>query len=81
MLVEIIKDEKGSPIGWTLKGENREEMNKLINIRNLQFWGSEDSTIVYDGREGGNDREFDPGTLKWKQKCHTARYKHDNKEV
>lgn len=78
MIVEIITDADGRPVGWTMTGENQKEINKLIDIRNMQFWGYGDTNIVYDGREGGNDKEHNPGTLKWKQKCHTKRYSIDN---
>jgi hypothetical protein len=67
MKVEIIKNENNKPIGWSMTGENREEINKLINIRNLQFIGINDTAIRYAGRSGGNDKDFNPGTLSWKQ--------------
>jgi hypothetical protein len=68
MLVEIIKDENNQPIGWSLQGENREELDKLIDIRNLQFFGFDERVIRYAGRKGGNDENYDPGILSWKQK-------------
>ena len=70
MTVEITKDKKGYAIGWTLKGENKEEIGKLATIRNLQFFGMGETAVQYDGREGGDDKAGDPGMLKWKQKEH-----------
>ena len=70
MIIEIIKDDKNHPIGWTMKGENPEEIGKLNTVRNLQFFGFDETRIVYDGRKGGTVR--DAGTLTWKQHKHTT---------
>lgn len=70
MLVEIIKDKNGKSIGWTMQGENRAELNKLCDIRNLQFFGFDENAIKYDGRKNGNDETNDPGVLKWVTKKH-----------
>jgi len=75
MKVEIIKDDNNQPIGWSMEGENREEINKLIDIRNLQFFGVDETAIKYNGRKGGNDAEFNPGTLSWIQECFTNKMK------
>jgi hypothetical protein len=77
MKVEIIKDDNGNPIGWSMEGENREEINKLIDIRNLQFFGHNDTAIRYDGRTGGNDKEYNPGKLSWKQQQFCSDYQRD----
>jgi hypothetical protein len=68
MEVEIIKDNRGQAIGWTMKGENVEEISKLAAIRDLQFFGFGDTAIKYDGRKGGNDAVNDPGKLSWIQR-------------
>ena len=70
MDVQIIKDKDNNPIGWSLTAPNKEEMSKLIDIRNLQFFGFDDTNIKYNGRSGGDDKNFDVGTLSWKQKKH-----------
>lgn len=70
MIVEIIKDVNGQPIGWSMQGESKEELNKLIDIRNLQFMGFEETAIEYAGRRESNDKEFNPGILSWKQSKH-----------
>lgn len=70
MNVEIIKDENGAPIGWTMSGENKEEIAKLCDVRNLQFFGYDDTAIEYNGREGGDDKAGNPGTLSWIQDKH-----------
>jgi len=75
MKVEIIKDKDNHPIGWTMEGENREEMDKLIDIRNLQFFGFNSTNIVYNGRKGGNNKEFNPGVLSWIQERFTKKIK------
>jgi hypothetical protein len=68
MLVEIITDEKGHPIGWSLQGKDKVEVSKLAIIRDLQFFGIDETAIIYAGREQGNDAEGDPGILSWKQR-------------
>ena len=72
MEVEIIKNNQGQAIGWTMKGESKEEISKLAIIRDLQFFGFEDTAIKYDGRKGGNDAIGNPGTLSWMQKRFTS---------
>jgi len=68
MNVEIITDDAGQPIGWSMQGENKQEISKLAIIRDLQFFGMDDTAIRYAGREQGNDAEGDPGILSWKQR-------------
>jgi hypothetical protein len=68
MEVKLIKVE-GCVVGWSMEGENLEEMKKLGAIRDIQFFGFEDTEIVYAGRKGG-DYVTDPGVLSWKQKKH-----------
>lgn len=70
MKVEIIKSEAGQSIGWTMAAEDKEEFNKLGTIRNLSFFGFEDSLVDYDGRSGSDDAAGDPGVLRWKQKMY-----------
>ena len=68
MIVEIIKNDNNQPIGWSMQGENKEELDKIIDIRNLQFLGFDDTDIKYNGRKGGDDKNFNPGVLSWIQK-------------
>lgn len=68
MIVEIIRDENNRPIGWSMQGENKEEISKLGIIRDLQFWGFDDRAIAYNGRKGGDDKTGNPGILSWIQK-------------
>jgi len=70
MKVEILRDENNRAIGWTITGETPEEKLTVNTIRNLQFWGSGDTSIEYAGREGGSKDNSDAGTLKWKQSIH-----------
>jgi hypothetical protein len=72
MQVTIINDPNGKPIGWTMKGENVKEIAKLATIRNLQFFGFNETAIVYNGRKGGNDILGDPGTLSWVQRIYSS---------
>jgi len=65
MLVEIIRNEYNHPIGWSITGDTPEDISTVNTMRNLQFFGIEETSIRYAGREGGDDENA--GTLKWKQ--------------
>lgn len=62
--VELVMKE-GKPIGWTIEGETPEEINIVNTIRNLQFYGIEETAIRYSGRTG-KGQEYS-GTLVWAQ--------------
>lgn len=72
MKVEIIKNDKGQAIGWSMEGENKEELNKLCDIRNLQFFGYGDTAIEYNGRKGGDNMKGNPGVLSWIQRIFSS---------
>lgn len=72
MVVEIITDKNGQPIGWSMQGENKEEISKLAIIRDLQFFGFDETNIEYDGRKQADDKNNNPGILFWKQKKHCS---------
>lgn len=56
------------PIGWTIEGETEKEKKKVNIIRDLQFWGIDDTVIKYNGRETIDNEENNAGRLSWKQK-------------
>ena len=60
----IKEDSEGNPIGYdlTATGDDRYKLNA---VRNMIFFGFEETHIKYDGREG--DNEF-VDKLKWIQK-------------
>ncbi len=68
MIVELIRDEDGRPVGWSITGDTPEEIKKLGIIRDLQFWGTNEYAIDYAGRTNSDDANHNPGTLNWKQK-------------
>lgn len=68
MKVEIIKNDQGFAIGWSMQGENEQEINKLATIRDLQFFGFDDTAIKYAGRKESDDKNGNPGILSWKQR-------------
>lgn len=68
MNIEIVRDENNKPIGWEMSGENKEELNKLCIIRDLQFWGYGVTSIKYAGRTESDDANNNPGKLTWRQK-------------
>jgi hypothetical protein len=68
MEVNLIRSKSGEIVGWEMKADIPEELSKLRVIRNLQFFGFDDTAIVYNGRKDGDDKEGNPGTLSWKQR-------------
>jgi hypothetical protein len=68
MNVEIIKNDQGFAVGWSMQGESEEEISKLATIRDLQFFGFDDTAIKYNGRKESNDAEGNPGILSWIQR-------------
>jgi hypothetical protein len=77
MKVKLIKDKEDHVIGWSMEGEDPEEVGKINAIRNIQFFGFDDTRIVYDGRSGGDENSA--GKLKWKQFKHTTNGKKEKK--
>lgn len=76
-MVHLIYNEEGNPIGWEMRPITKEEHALIAEIRDLQFFGFEDSRIEYDGISF-----IDPSkgkvlgniaSLSWKQK----KYKED----
>ena len=61
MIVELIKNEKGDVIGYEMKGENPQEIEKLCHIRDMNFAG----TPKYKGRRDSDDKNRNPGILSW----------------
>lgn len=75
MKIEIVLNEKGNPIGWDIIPETTEDDNTIATMRDLQFFGIDDTSIRYDGmvllddevgKELGNIEK-----LCFKQKKHT----------
>lgn len=66
MKVELIKVD-GQPVGWTITSENEGDNNTLNSMRDLQFFGFDDTAIKYAGRidDGENVK-----TLRWIQVKH-----------
>jgi hypothetical protein len=48
-MVHLIKDEQGNTIGWEMKPTNKEEQEIAARIRDLQFFGFEDTYPSYNG--------------------------------
>jgi hypothetical protein len=48
-MIHLIKDEQGNSIGWELKPTTDEEQKIAGTIRDLQFFGFNDTAIEYDG--------------------------------
>lgn len=50
-MVNIINDEKGHPIGWEMVPTTEEEQKIVATVRDLQFFGLEDTYPSYNGLE------------------------------
>ena len=61
MEIKLIKKEDGRVIGYEMKGENPEEMEKLCHIRDMNYAG----LIKYNGRRDSDDKNMNPGILSW----------------
>jgi hypothetical protein len=70
MKIEIKRDSNNLPIGWAITADfnNNKEINDVNQIRNLQFFGFNDTAIQYNGRT--NSTDVNAGTLHWIQKKH-----------
>lgn len=51
MKIELIKNDEGNPIGWSIIPETSEDDNTIATMRDLQFFGMDDTAIEYDGIE------------------------------
>lgn len=49
MKIEITKDAQGQSIGWDIIPETKEDDVTIATMRDLQFFGFEDTAIRYDG--------------------------------
>lgn len=73
-MIHLIKDEKGKTIGWKLNPITKEEQETAAAIRDLQFFGHDDTRIVYDGLtlldESIGKELYNIESLTWIQKKH-----------
>jgi hypothetical protein len=73
-MVHLILDENNKPIGWEMKPTNEEEQEVAAIIRDLQFFGSEDTAISYNGLKLiDKDKGKTLGNIEsisWKQEKH-----------
>ena len=71
MKIALIKDSENKTIGYTIEGETKDEKLIVNSIRNMHFFGMDDSRIVYNGREKNPNEPEYVGKLIFKQKSHT----------
>ena len=50
-MVNIIKNSEGRPIGWEMCPQTEEEHETVATIRDLQFFGLDETYPSYDGLE------------------------------
>ena len=70
MKIALIKDSENKTIGYTIEGETKDEKLIVNSIRNMHFFGMDDSRIVYNGREKNPNEPEYAGKLIFKQKSH-----------
>jgi len=61
----ILLQHESKTVGWKLKAENKEDKLRLGSIRNIQFFGLDDTAIRYSGMKGEGDYVAE---LSWAQK-------------
>lgn len=76
MKVNLIKQD-GKSVGWTIEGENEEEKRTLGSIRNLQFWGTGDTKIEYNGMMTDPGDEDYVLSLSWATKGYIEKKKQE----
>ena len=73
-MIHLIKDSKGKTIGWKLNPITKEEQELAGAIRDLQFFGCDDTKIVYDGLklldESKGKQLYNIESLTWIQRKH-----------
>ena len=57
MKVILNKSKQNKTIGWSLVAENIDDKLTLGSIRNIEFWGSGDDVIKYDGIKSEETKE------------------------
>ncbi len=50
-MLKLLYDENNNPIGWEMEPTTEEEREIVATIRDLQFFGFEDTSIKYNGLE------------------------------
>jgi len=71
MKITIIRDGKRA-IGYTMTKETEEDDKVISIIRDLIFFGFDDTAIKYNGRNSSSDEEDDVKTLSWIQKKYST---------
>lgn len=67
MKITIIRDDKKA-IGYTMTKETEEDAKTISIIRDLVFFGWDDTAIKYNGRISSSEDDDDVRTLSWIQK-------------
>jgi len=70
MKIELVKNEEGSTVGWTITGENESEKRTLGSMRNHLYFGMGERVVEYDGMS------VDPNDPDYVEKLHFATRAH-----
>ena len=57
MKIVLVKNDENYVIGYNIIPETKDDKLTLGNVRNLHFYGFDDTHIVYDGMECDNNVE------------------------
>jgi hypothetical protein len=64
----------GKTVGYQMEAESHEDNLILGSIRNMQFWGFNETSLKYDGMVEDPNKPNHVQSLKWAQKQHTSCY-------
>lgn len=57
MRIELRKDEKGRNVGYDIIAETSADTPIIEQVRDLHFWGLDDTKIIYNGRKSEGDSD------------------------
>jgi hypothetical protein len=66
MKIELVRNESGKTVGWSIIGETKEDKLRLGSMRHLLFFGLGDNVVEYDGMTA------DPNDDDYVEKLHFA---------
>ena len=79
MKIELTMEE-GRTVGWEIIAESEEERRILGSMRNVEFWGTDDKKIQYDGMVSYKPDERYVHSLKYATKGYKEKREREFKE-
>ena len=69
MKIELVKNENGLTIGYKMIAETSEDTPIIEQVRDMYFWGYEQTKVEYDGRVSANDKNDTTTEIRFKLAC------------